>query len=217
MRWTPRVVGRAANNPPQHQPPVTTQPGKRILLTRSLIQLAALGLLGTACAQVSLAQGSSFPSVVFIQAGTGGDTNMATMGLAWDWNKRWSIAGGQLDGYWESSFSAWSYPSMDGRRTAWLGQLGVVPTFRFRPDRGQSPWFGEIGIGASCMTTVYETQRKQFSTSFNFADHVGIGRSFGEDRRHEVSLRIEHFSNAGIKRPNPGENFAELRYSFRLP
>ena len=28
----------------------------------------------------------------------------------------------------------------------------------------------------------------------------------------EIVLRAEHFSNAGIKPPNPGQNFLELRY-----
>jgi lipid A 3-O-deacylase len=173
-----------------------------------------MALLCAAATQSSPAQEALLPDAAFVQAGTGGDTHAVTAGLMWDWNRRWSLAGGQLDGYWEVSLSGWSYPAMDGRRSAWLGQLGAVPTFRYRPDR--SAWFGEIGIGLSFTTTVYETQRKQFSTSFNFADHIGIGRSFGRDREHELMLRIEHFSNAGIKHPNPGENFVELRYAYRF-
>jgi hypothetical protein len=31
--------------------------------------------------------------------------------------------------------------------------------------------------------------------------------------RLEVALRVEHFSNAGISHPNPGENFLQLRLS----
>jgi hypothetical protein len=27
-------------------------------------------------------------------------------------------------------------------------------------------------------------------------------------------LRLQHFSNAGIKKPNPGEDFLQLRLSF---
>ncbi len=32
------------------------------------------------------------------------------------------------------------------------------------------------------------------------------------ERRHALVLRIQHVSNAGIKRPTPGENFLQLRY-----
>ena len=176
----------------------------------------AISMIGAAAMESSFAQGVVLPTSVFVQAATGGDTHAVTTGLSWDWNKQWAIAGGRLDGYWEISLSGWSYPSMDGRRTAWLGQVGAVPTFRYRPDEGRSPWFCEIGVGVSLTTTVYESQRKRFSTSFNFADHIGVGRSFGGNREHEISLRIEHFSNAGIKHPNPGENFLQLRYSYRL-
>ena len=29
-----------------------------------------------------------------------------------------------------------------------------------------------------------------------------------------VILRVEHTSNASIKKPNPGENFVQLRYGY---
>lgn len=178
----------------------------------SAILTASLSLTGTAHSQSAFA-----PSAVFSQIGTGEDTQVVTFGLAWDWSRPWSVAGGELGGYWELSASGWSYPSTGGRGTAWLAQVGVVPTFRFRPDSGQSPWFAELGIGASLMTNLYETNRKRFSTEFNFADHIAIGRNFGDGRRHEIALRLEHFSNAGIKHPNPGANFVEVRYTHRFP
>jgi lipid A 3-O-deacylase len=43
-----------------------------------------------------------------------------------------------------------------------------------------------------------------------------VGRSFGADRRHELSLRVSHFSNCGIETPNPGENFLQLRYATKF-
>jgi len=71
-------------------------------------------------------------------------------------------------------------------------------------------------MGVTLMTTIYQTDRKRFSTSFNFGDHVAVGCSFGARREQELALRLEHFSNAGIKRPNPGESFVQLRYSLRF-
>jgi hypothetical protein len=45
---------------------------------------------------------------------------------------------------------------------------------------------------------------------------MAVGRMFGAERQHELVLRLEHFSNAGIDHPNPGENFVQLRYAHRL-
>jgi lipid A 3-O-deacylase len=185
-------------------------------LARSALEVVCAAALCGLSVDAAVAQSTITPSATFVQVGAWSDTRQLTAGLTWDWGKRWQLGGGQLSGYWEVSLSAWSYPSMDGRREAWLGQIGAVPTFRYRPEGGASPWFAELGVGASLMTTVYQTQRKRFSTSFNFADHVALGRSFGAAGEHELSLRAEHFSNAGIKHPNPGQNFFELRYVYRF-
>ena len=177
--------------------------------------------LVAACALATLtdvgaAESDWSPSAAFFQWGTAGSTRGFTTGLTWDWSREWDLWGGRVGGYWELSVSRWSYPTRDGRRDAWLGQFGVTPTFRYRLAEGTSPWFVEAGVGASATTTLYETQRKRFSSSFNFATRIGVGRNFGESGQHELSLRAEHFSNAGIKRPNPGEDFAQLRYSYRF-
>ena len=92
-------------------------------------------------------------------------------------------------------------------------QLGLVPLLRYRFGEGRSNWFIEAGIGVSVMDPIYRTEEKRFSTRFNFVDVAGAGRSFGQRREHELSLRIAHISNANIKKPNPGENFLQLRYA----
>jgi len=76
-------------------------------------------------------------------------------------------------------------------------------------------WFGEAGIGASVIAPAYHTDSKRFSTAFNFGDHLAIGREFGANHRQEIALRIEHFSNAGIDHPKPGENFVQVRWVVR--
>ncbi len=164
------------------------------------------------------AQDSAFfaPDAAFAQLGAADTTYGATAGLNWHWGREFHLGSARIGGYWEASVSQWSYPSADVRRTAGLVQLGVIPVFRWRPGQGTSPWFGEAGIGATLTTVAYQTDRKRFSTRFNFGDHLAVGRSFGLTRAHELSLRFEHFSNAGIKQPNPGENFVQLRYLYKL-
>jgi hypothetical protein len=164
----------------------------------------------------AMAQQLLSPSGAFVQVGTAKQTREVTTGFVWDWSREWGVGPGLVTGYWEASLSRWSYPNADGRRAAWLGQVGLIPVFRYRPTEGTSAWFIEGGIGLTFMTTIYQTDRRQFSTSFNFGDHIAVGRDFGAKREHELALRLEHFSNAGIKHPNPGENFAQVRYSFRF-
>ncbi len=84
---------------------------------------------------------------------------------------------------------------------------------RFYPKAVGSGWFVEGGIGANTIGPLYRNDDKRFSTAFNFGDRVGIGRRFGDRGRHEISMRVEHFSNGGIKKPNPGENFLQLQYT----
>ena len=176
-----------------------------------ILGVAALTLANRADAQASFA-----PTAVFLQAGTTGNTYGVTAGVTWNWERHWTLGSGRVTGYWEASVSEWSYLASDARRTAWLGQVGLIPVFRYRPAGGASPWFFEAGVGLTLTTSLYETDRKRFSTSFNFGDHLAAGRNFGHHGEHELSLRLQHFSNGGIKRPNPGEDFIQLRYAYRF-
>jgi lipid A 3-O-deacylase len=153
------------------------------------------------------------PQGAFIEGGraTHG-TYSATAGLtwAWDWQDTWHHA--QVTGITEAYISHWSSREIGERRS--FTQVGVLPLVRIRFRGGASPWFVEGGIGVSAMTPVYRTANKAFSTSFNFVDAIGIGRSLDPQHRQEVSLRLQHISNADIKTPNPGENFLQLRYAI---
>lgn len=183
---------------------------------RSSVAGLAIGLAGVGMAPV-MAGDAFVPSASFVQVGVAAHTHEVAAGLMWDWSSRWPLAHGEVSGYWDASVSRWSYPSPDGRRATWLAQFGATPVLRWRANDGSSPWFVEAGVGATFTTNVYQTASKRFSTRFNFGDHLGVGRNFGPLREHEVAVRLEHFSNAGIKHPNPGENFMQLRYVHRFP
>ena len=88
-----------------------------------------------------------------------------------------------------------------------------MPILRVRFDGGRSAWFADAGIGVSVTDQLFVTQTKQFTTAFNFVDVVGVGRSFGAGRAQDLSVRVQHVSNGGIRRPNPGQNFLQLRYA----
>jgi lipid A 3-O-deacylase len=174
--------------------------------------LAAMLSLG-ALPGPSEAAGALAPDAAFAQVGGGTPTQALTLGLQWTlpWQAAW--AGGVVSSYVEASVGRWRTSDQGVPHTAWVTQLGLTPVLRYRFDGGDSPWFAEAGIGVNVLAPVFRDGDRQFSTAFNFGDHLALGRSFGAGGRQELSLRLQHFSNAGIKHPNPGINFVQLRYS----
>lgn len=153
------------------------------------------------------------PDLIFVQAGGARSAGSFAIGAAWAWSWRRDMAGGRVGGYWEASFGRW-YSESGGGRSAWVTQLGVTPTLRWQHPG--SRWFVEGGIGVNALAPLYQGRGKRFSTVLNFGDHVAVGRHFGASGGHEISLRFQHFSNAGIRKPNPGMEFLQLRYARRF-
>jgi len=183
--------------------------------------LAGLVLLTLASGARALAAQSVIddliPSTAFVQAGIGDQSTRAYIGgVTWDWNWRHQFSLGTLSGYSEAAVGRWTTDQNGISGNSWMTQVGLTPVLRLRPAGSASAWFAEIGVGANYILPLYRSGPKRFSTEFNFGDHVAIGRDFGNRDQHEVALRAEHFSNAGIAHPNPGENFAQLRYSYRF-
>lgn len=179
----------------------------------------ALALLVAAlfAAPAAQAQASADSPAAYLQGGVAEhDANALTVGAMLPW-KGWehSLWGGQLTAYWDVYVSRWTADAPGGGDMH-TTVVGVTPTFRLRHDDGRSPWFTEAGIGATLASPRYVTAHKTFSTAFNFASHLGLGYSFGAQRQHELMLRLQHVSNASIKKPNPGENFVQLRYALHF-
>lgn len=149
---------------------------------------------------------------VFLQVAESARSRSVAIGASWDlpWQRDW--AGGRLGSYVEASIGHWAIETpYGGRDIAAVSQIGLTPVLRWqRPD---SRWFAEAGIGLNLIGPTYRAGTKRFSTAFNFGDHLAIGRQF--EGGHEIALRVQHFSNAGIKQPNPGEDFVQLRWTVR--
>ncbi len=173
------------------------------------------GLL-VSLASLNVAQAEDFkPDAFFGElGGAQQDSYTASAGLIWKFPFRRQWLGGQVTAHAEALATYWNARNEldDGRSS--FGLVAVVPMLRYRFSGGDSAWFAEAGIGASVTNRVVRTSNKEFSTAFNFYDALAVGRNFGADRRQEASVRLIHVSNAGIKNPNPGENFLQLRYTF---
>jgi lipid A 3-O-deacylase len=157
------------------------------------------------------------PRGASIEVGVGQDgSRMAGIGLVWDWDFERMRRKSELTAHTELLVNHWRVDDPAGGKQG-LTQLVLLPTVRMRMARGASPWFIELGVGASYLDRDFVTPDKQFSTRWNFYDVLGVGHTFGgREGRHELGLRWNHTSNAGIRNPNPGQNFFQLRYVQRF-
>ena len=118
------------------------------------------------------------------------------------------------DGRWQLdadlSIANWSsYPhDYDGARRSTL-VLEATPALRMETG---GRWYATTGVGVTLANRTFHNHGRRFSTRFNFATHVGAGVWLDAARTHALELRVQHVSNASIKRPNPGEDFLQLRY-----
>ena len=157
------------------------------------------------------------PTRVFVQAGFAeNNTDAYVIGAIWDWNWRKQYSFGTFSGFADASFGRWKTDTGDTQASAWATQLGLTPVLRLHPAVFKNRLFVEAGIGANVILPIYRSRDKRFSTEFNFGDHIAVGTTWGQRTRHEIALRLQHFSNAGIDHPNPGENFLQVRYARRL-
>ncbi|HEX9397775.1 MAG TPA: acyloxyacyl hydrolase [Burkholderiales bacterium] len=148
---------------------------------------------------------------VSVEAGTGNaGVHMARVGAQWDWQRQWFDDGAwRLGGYWDASVGAWN----GGPNTVW--DYGFTPTFRYERAAGGSPYL-EAAIGFHYLSNAHISSTRDFSTRFQFGDHVGVGVRFGPGGRYDLGLRLQHLSNAGIRDPNPGINFLQARFQYHF-
>lgn len=146
-----------------------------------------------------------------------GDESTSRVGIAakWDWESRWFTAGDwHLGGYWEANISHWD--GDDGKTgNDTITEIGITPVFRWQQNEPSADFapYAEIGIGAHLLSRT-QIGDKRLSTSFQFGDHLGFGTRLGDKGQFDLGYRFQHYSNAGIKKPNPGINFHLLRLSY---
>lgn len=174
-------------------------------------------LLGHPCAHADAGRASQpLPQIgIYLQYGVAEhDVRALAAGVVWPWRNWTRHSGGlRLTGFWDVHVIQGHSRDQDGGRRKTLA-VGLTPMLRVTSaTTGLEHWFVEGGVGLTFSDGYYVSRDRRFSTRLNFATSVGAGWMLG--RSHEVSLRIAHASNAGIRRPNPGENLLQLRYLYR--
>jgi lipid A 3-O-deacylase len=144
---------------------------------------------------------------VSIEAGRGDhQTNLLRVGVQWQ---------GHRKAFEQSSWHIAHY--IDLAVGGWNGEhgtvydLGVTPVFRFE-RASRSPYI-EAAVGFHVISERNFKGDVETGTRFQFGDHIGIGIVRG---RYDIGLRLQHLSNAGIRNPNPGINFLQLRLQYSL-
>lgn len=150
------------------------------------------------------------------EAGTGDKIRMARVGAQWKWAQQWWRSNGtHIGGYWDLNLAQWQgtrFQNVPGRKQN-ITTIGITPVFRFQNDNLKG-FYLEGGIGANYLSELYDNNDDKLSTRFQFGDHLGVGYVFSNSL--DLGLKIQHYSNGGIKKPNSGVDFAviSLKYSF---
>src|SRR5690606_20550884 len=144
-----------------------------------------------------------------ITAGFHGDYQR--LGLIWESPSLWQhtfSGGSRLDLVGQLGAAYWRSDSNLRPRNVW--QFSAVPALRWTFS---DAYYVEAGVGPTFFPRTNFADR-ELSTSLQFGSHVGVGMYISPSS--QIDLSVTHFSNAGIKRPNPGLNLVQLRYIQRF-
>jgi lipid A 3-O-deacylase len=151
-----------------------------------------------------------------LEFGSGNKTKLARVGVQWAWERQfWKSNGTHVDGYWDLTLAQWRsnrYRNQPGN-THNLTAIGITPVLRYQKD-SLTGLYAEGGVGLHYLFDLYDNNGHRLSTNVEFGSHIGVGYVFQNNL--DLSLKIQHFSNGGIKKPNGGVNFIVLRTSYRF-
>lgn len=151
---------------------------------------------------------------VSLELGVAEHAHIARIGLQSQWHSRWwQSSQYHLGGYWDMSLAQWRASRFRDAvgATQNIRDVGLTPVLRFQANDKRG-WYIEAGIGAHLLSDLYDNAGQRFSTRFQFGDHLGIG--YVTQNQLTFSLSVQHFSNGGIKHPNPGELFAVVKVAY---
>lgn len=177
--------------------------------------------LGVFIALLMLAPSARAVDGISLEIGTSDSSNasvdVARIGLQWNWTKRWALGSNwHIGGYWEVAFGHWSNDS-PRRTNSSITEIGFTPVFRLQQTNpGAVSPYAEAAIGVHLLSDTSVSEQRRFSTMFQFGDHIGLGVRFGHKHAFDLGYRYQHLSNAGIKHPNQGINFHQVRLQYNF-
>lgn len=146
-----------------------------------------------------------------------GDHGVSKYGVILAWNRAaplWQGQSWQLLLRHEVELAAWRV-----KHARNLIEAGYSPVFRLqRPlaGGGAKAFFIEGSIGVRALSHTRITPDRSMGSALHFSDMLGLGWQWGPQGRSSAGVRIQHLSNGGVKKPNPGINFGQIYYSHRF-
>ena len=153
---------------------------------------------------------------VSLELGKGNGTRLTRIGVQWTWDRVWRKRNNtHIGAYWDVNLAQLRSDRFQNQasRMQRLTALGVTPVFRLQ-NENLTGLYGEAGVGLALLSDLYDNNGHRLSTSFQFASQLGIGYVFRNGV--DLGLKIQHFSNGSIKKPNNGVNFVVARVSYRF-
>ncbi len=103
-----------------------------------------------------------------------------------------------------------SYWEAKGSRPESMGQLSAIPMLRWWPTER---FYLEVGSGPTVLSRS-EFAGRDLGTRFQFGSHLGTGILI--KKAHRIGIRYSHYSNASIKKPNPGLDLLGVSYTYQF-
>jgi len=180
-------------------------------MTKALFVAIALGM-GLASGSAAAIDGLAITGGTGAGNSAGNGTRLVRVAVQWDWSKSW-FRGDKwhVGGYWDAGVGYWKRDAAPGENDN-LYEIGLTPVFRLQQNDFRGLYF-EGGIGAHFLSDT-SLGDKNFSTSFQFGSHLGLGYRFGAKHAFDIGYAYQHLSNASIKKPNDGIDFHEIRLQY---
>jgi lipid A 3-O-deacylase len=132
------------------------------------------------------------------------------LGLQRQFGSKWFESKlGYFSGYHEVSLNYWEHKGESIKGIAY----SPVFIYGFAGLSNDIFPYLEAGIGVSYLSEK-KIKGRDLSSHFQFEDRIGIGAKIGEQKRHDLSFRYMHYSNASIKQPNDGIDIFIFSYAY---
>lgn len=150
------------------------------------------------------------------------DAEVYRVAVQWDWDKSWFndlIEGWHLTGMWEASYNFWTgepIPEHTGDTHHSIHVAAISPVFLYEQKRDKG-WifYIEAGIGFALLSGI-DFIGRDMSSVYQFEDRLGFGIRFGERQQNDINLRLMHYSNAEIQKPNRGFDSVMLTFARKF-
>jgi len=136
--------------------------------------------------------------------------------VQWDWNKKLVEMGNwHLGGYWSRMLATGIIRATPERMPTIL-DIGFTPVFRIQQTtRSSVAPYVEAAVGLHLLSATSLNSQRQFGSSFQFGDHVGAACASAIKASTTSAIDTSIFQ-CGIKEPNQGVNYNELRLQYHF-